>query len=135
MCVDAVIWETMGCVSTERRNEATRLVIIGGGPGGYEAAIGAAQAGASVTIVERAGMGGSAVLTDVVPSKTLIATADVVRRAKHSSSFGVKIEGLDAAETDFAVVNHRRLALAKEQSADIRNGLERAGVRIIIGEG
>jgi len=125
----------MGCVSTERRNEATRLVIIGGGPGGYEAAIGAAQAGASVTIVERAGMGGSAVLTDVVPSKTLIATADVVRRAKHSSSFGVKIEGLDAAETDFAVVNHRLLALAKEQSADIRNGLERAGVRIIIGEG
>ena len=135
MCVDAVIWETMGCVSTERRNEATRLVIIGGGPGGYEAAIGAAQAGASVTIVERAGMGGSAVLTDVVPSKTLIATADVVRRAKHSSSFGVKIEGLDDAETDFAVVNHRLLDLAKEQSADIRNGLERAGVRILIGEG
>ncbi|WP_346921998.1 NAD(P)H-quinone dehydrogenase [Glutamicibacter creatinolyticus] len=125
----------MGCVSTERRNEATRLVIIGGGPGGYEAAIGAAQLGANVTIVERAGMGGSAVLTDVVPSKTLIATADVVRRAKHSSSFGVKIEGLDDAETDFAVVNHRLLDLAKEQSADIRNGLERAGVRILIGEG
>ncbi|QCY46418.1 NAD(P)H dehydrogenase (quinone) [Glutamicibacter creatinolyticus] len=125
----------MGCVSTECRNEATRLVIIGGGPGGYEAAIGAAQLGANVTIVERAGMGGSAVLTDVVPSKTLIATADVVRRAKHSSSFGVKIEGLDDAETDFAVVNHRLLDLAKEQSADIRNGLERAGVRILIGEG
>ncbi|WP_249354393.1 MULTISPECIES: NAD(P)H-quinone dehydrogenase [Micrococcaceae] len=122
-------------MSTERRNEATRLVIIGGGPGGYEAAIGAAQLGANVTIVERAGMGGSAVLTDVVPSKTLIATADVVRRAKHSSSFGVKIEGLDDAETDFAVVNHRLLDLAKEQSADIRNGLERAGVRILIGEG
>lgn len=125
----------MEYVSTHRENEATRLVIIGGGPGGYEAAIGAAQLGANVTIVERAGMGGSAVLTDVVPSKTLIATADVVRRAKHSSSFGVKIEGLDDAETDFAVVNHRLLELAKEQSADIRNGLERAGVRIIIGEG
>ncbi|MCW4465136.1 NAD(P)H-quinone dehydrogenase [Glutamicibacter sp. MNS18] len=125
----------MEYVSTQRRIEATRLVIIGGGPGGYEAAIGAAQLGANVTIVERAGMGGSAVLTDVVPSKTLIATADVVRRAKHSSSFGVMIEGLDNAETDFAVVNHRLLDLAKEQSADIRNGLERAGVRIIIGEG
>ncbi|WP_431711383.1 NAD(P)H-quinone dehydrogenase [Glutamicibacter uratoxydans] len=125
----------MGIVSTHRENEATRLVIIGGGPGGYEAAIGAAQLGANVTVVERAGMGGSAVLTDVVPSKTLIATADVVRRAKHSSSFGVKIEGLDNAETDFGVVNRRLLSLAKEQSADIRNGLERAGVRIIIGEG
>ena len=122
-------------VSTQARNEATKLVIIGGGPGGYEAAIGAAQLGASVTIVERAGMGGSAVLTDVVPSKTLIATADVVRRAKHAATFGVKIEGLDDAETDFGVVNRRLLGLAKEQSADIRNGLERAGVRIIIGEG
>ena len=53
----------------------TRVVIIGGGPGGYEAAFTAARAGASVTILEELGLGGSAVLTDCVPSKTLIATA------------------------------------------------------------
>ena len=52
------------------------VAIIGGGPGGYEAALAAAQLGAEVTVVERAGIGGSAVITDVVPSKTLIATAD-----------------------------------------------------------
>ncbi|MHC6175813.1 NAD(P)H-quinone dehydrogenase [Glutamicibacter sp. X7] len=124
-----------GGVSADRTNEATRLVILGGGPGGYEAAMGAAQLGAQVTIVERAGMGGSAVLTDVVPSKTLIATADAVRRVKHAESFGVITEGLDTAVTDFSVVNRRLLALAKEQSADIRTGLERAGVQIVIGEG
>ena len=97
--------------------------------------MGAAQLGANVTVVERAGMGGSAVLTDVVPSKTLIATADAVRRVKHAETFGVHVDGLDSAVTDFSVVNHRLLALAKEQSGDIRTTLERAGVRIIIGEG
>jgi dihydrolipoamide dehydrogenase len=53
-----------------------RVVIIGGGPGGYEAALVAAQLGADVTVVDRDGLGGSAVLTDCVPSKTLIATAE-----------------------------------------------------------
>ena len=53
-----------------------RIAILGGGPGGYEAALAGAQLGADVTLVERSGVGGSAVLTDVVPSKTLIATAE-----------------------------------------------------------
>ena len=49
---------------------AARVVIIGGGPGGYEAALVARQLGADVSLVERDGLGGAAVLTDVVPSKT-----------------------------------------------------------------
>jgi dihydrolipoamide dehydrogenase len=53
----------------------TRIVIVGGGPGGYEAALVAAQLHAEVTIVESAGLGGACVLTDCVPSKTLIATS------------------------------------------------------------
>ncbi|NUP32818.1 MAG: FAD-dependent oxidoreductase, partial [Streptomycetaceae bacterium] len=56
----------------------TRIVIVGGGPGGYESALVAAQLGAEVTVVERDGVGGAAVLTDCVPSKTLIATAEVM---------------------------------------------------------
>src|SRR3954467_12326329 len=51
----------------------TRIVIIGGGPAGYEAALVAAQLGAEVTVVERDGIGGASVLTDCVPSKTPIA--------------------------------------------------------------
>ena len=65
----------------------TRVVIIGGGPGGYEAAFTAARAGAHVTIVEELGLGGSAVLTDCVPSKTLIATAELMTISEKSSSF------------------------------------------------
>lgn len=56
----------------------TRIVIIGGGPGGYEAALVGAQLGAEVTVVDCDGLGGASVLTDCVPSKTLIATAEVM---------------------------------------------------------
>ncbi len=55
-----------------------KVVIIGGGPGGYEAALVAAQLGAQVTVVERDGLGGACVLADCVPSKTLIATSGMM---------------------------------------------------------
>ena len=58
--------------------KVTRVVIVGGGPGGYEAALVASQLGGEVTLVDSDGLGGSAVLTDCVPSKTLIATAEVM---------------------------------------------------------
>ena len=95
-----------------------------------------AQLGAQVTIVERAGMGGSAVLTDVVPSKTLIATADAMRRVVGAREFGISTgEDTTTAVADLSVVNARLLALAKDQSSDIHVGLERVGVRVVIGEG
>src|SRR5262249_26311501 len=61
-----------GHVSARRQ----RVVVLGGGPGGYEAALVAAQLGAEVTVVDRDGLGGACVLTDCVPSKALIAIAD-----------------------------------------------------------
>ncbi|MDO5744651.1 MAG: NAD(P)H-quinone dehydrogenase [Micrococcaceae bacterium] len=123
-------------MSAQRDINSPRLVVLGGGPGGYEAAIVGAQLGAQVTIVERAGMGGSAVLTDVVPSKTLVATADAMRRVSGARDFGVMI-GDRETETvaDLSVVNARLLELAREQSSDIHMGLERVGVRVVIGDG
>jgi len=64
------------------------IVIIGGGPGGYEAAIAGIQLGAQVTLIERQGIGGSAVLTDVVPSKALIATAGAANAVRTASELG-----------------------------------------------
>ncbi|WP_243730450.1 NAD(P)H-quinone dehydrogenase [Nesterenkonia salmonea] len=118
-----------------------RVAIIGGGPGGYEAAMVAADAGVEVTIIEDKGMGGSAVLTDVVPSKTLIATADAMRRVNASTAFGVRFgdSSEDKYETsawaDFSRVNERLLKLAQSQSRDIHQSLESVGVRIIPGRG
>ncbi|WP_182524353.1 NAD(P)H-quinone dehydrogenase [Nocardioides dongkuii] len=117
-----------------------RVVIIGGGPGGYEAAHVAAQLGAEVTIVDSDGVGGSAVLTDCVPSKTLIATAEVMSELSGAAELGVAFqdhEG-DAAETirvDLARVNARVKQLAADQSSDIGRRLVRDGVRILPGRG
>ncbi|WP_442951378.1 NAD(P)H-quinone dehydrogenase [Paenarthrobacter sp. Z7-10] len=116
------------------------LAILGGGPGGYEAAIVAASLGSQVTIVERTGLGGSAVLTDVVPSKTLIATADAMTRMIDATDLGVRFDVDNGDSTpimraDLKQVNDRVLRLAAEQSTDIRADLERRGVRIIFGSG
>ena len=56
----------------------SHIVIIGGGPAGYEAALVAAQLDAEVTVVEAEGAGGACVLSDCVPSKTFIASSEVV---------------------------------------------------------
>jgi dihydrolipoamide dehydrogenase len=98
----------------------------------------AASLGARVTIVERAGLGGSAVLTDVVPSKTLIATSDLMTRVEEASTLGVRFgsgDGKPVKRADIRAVNERLLGLAHQQSEDIRAGLEQLGVRIIMGEG
>lgn len=119
------------------------VAIIGGGPGGYEAALSAAQLGADVTLIERAGVGGSAVMTDVVPSKTLIATADAAVNVAGAGELGVHLfaKGKDGKPLkpeiaiNLAAVNKRLLALARQQSEDMRSALEEAGVRIISGFG
>ena len=118
----------------------TTVVIIGGGPGGYEAALVGAQLGANVTIIERLGVGGAAVLTDCVPSKALIATADYMSDFEVAGGLGVRLTDDEGEVVDNVVaqpqtVNERILALAAAQSADIHQGLEHAGVRIISGTG
>ncbi len=119
------------------------VAIIGGGPGGYEAALAAAQLGAEVTVVERAGIGGAAVITDVVPSKTLIATADAAVAIAGASDLGVQLfaRGTEGKplKPEIAInlraVNKRLLSLARQQSDDMRAALVEAGVRIVSGHG
>ena len=119
------------------------VAVLGGGPGGYEAALAAAQLGAEVTLVERAGVGGAAVITDVVPSKSLIATADAAVAISEASDLGVEFfaKGENGrplkpeVAINLAAVNKRLLSLARQQSDDMRRQLVDAGVRIISGHG
>jgi len=119
---------------------ADHVVIIGGGPGGYEAAHVAAQLGAEVTVVDTDGIGGSAVLTDCVPSKTLIATSELMTDMSSAQELGVNFHDHqgDAATTisvDLAKVNARVKKLAADQSSDIAARLDRDGVRVLQGRG
>lgn len=115
----------------------TSVVVIGGGPAGYEAALVARQLGAQVVLIERDGIGGSAVLTDCVPSKTLIATADVITRTRESHALGVLINGSESRDATITVnlptVNARVMELAHAQSDDIEARLIREGVTVLRG--
>ena len=115
----------------------THVAIIGGGPGGYEAALVAKQLGADVTVVDSDGIGGSAVLTDCVPSKTLISTAEIMAIGERAPELGVTFPAGDGAgvTVDLAKLNERVIGLAKAQSADIEARLLRDGVRVVRAEG
>src|SRR5256714_4429527 len=110
-----------------------QIVIIGGGPAGYEAALVAAQLDADVTIVEADGAGGACVLSDCVPSKAFIAASDVVTGYRDTEEFGVHAGGLAAVSVDAPAVHGRVKRLARAQSADIHAKLVKAGVDVVAG--
>jgi dihydrolipoamide dehydrogenase len=109
-----------------------RVVIIGGGPAGYEAALVAAQLRAEVTVVEADGAGGACVLSDCVPSKTFIASSDVVTAFHHGASLGVRTPPAEVS-LDAPAVHERVKSLAQAQSADIAAKLGKAGVELVHG--
>ena len=114
----------------------TRIVIIGGGPAGYEAALVAAQLGAEVTVIERDGIGGACVLYDCVPSKTFIASAGADDLLPRLAALGLRGTDLATGEVStWPAVNQRVKGLAVWQSADIWPGCQAEGVRMLAGRG
>jgi dihydrolipoamide dehydrogenase len=128
-----------------------RVVIIGGGPGGYEAALVGAQLGAEVTLIEQTGLGGSCVLADCVPSKTLIATSGLMAALDRAKDLGIRFGrelAADAADAralrsrqpshpsvDARRLNWRIRELARAQSADVGTRLAAEGVEVVDGVG
>jgi NAD(P)H dehydrogenase (quinone) len=118
------------------------IAILGGGPGGYEAALVAAPLGARVTVVDSDGLGGACVLTDCVPSKTLIATSETMALMRGSAGLGIRIEGHERwggpagpVTVDAPRLHGRVKALAQAQSADVAARLAAEGVTVITGRG
>jgi pyruvate/2-oxoglutarate dehydrogenase complex dihydrolipoamide dehydrogenase (E3) component len=114
-----------------------RIAILGGGPGGYEAALVGAQLGADVTVVDADGLGGACVLTDCVPSKTLIESSTTMVSLGRSASLGLQLEdGSNPTITVDAPALYTRIkALAAAQSDDITEHVAAEGVRVIHGRG
>lgn len=113
---------------------ATRIVIIGGGPAGYEAALVAAARDAQVTVVDSDGIGGAAVLADCVPSKTFIASTGLRTELRRAARLGFDID-IDDAKISLPEIHQRVKTLAAEQSADITAQLLSMGVEVIAGKG
>jgi NAD(P)H dehydrogenase (quinone) len=135
----------------------TKIVIIGGGPGGYEAALVAAQLGSQVTVIEQTGLGGCCVLADCVPSKTLIATSGLMAALEGAQDLGIRFDGAGPSSTshgrpvppgqdarsgppeharaDAVQVYTRIRKLALAQSADVAARLAAEGVEVIAGRG
>jgi dihydrolipoamide dehydrogenase len=114
-----------------------RVAILGGGPGGYEAALVAAQLGAEVTVIDEDGLGGACVLTDCVPSKTLIESATTMTSLGRSASLGLQLEDghNPVVEVDAPALYTRIKALAAAQSDDITERVAAEGVQIIRARG
>src|SRR5260370_27182097 len=110
-----------------------RIAILGGGPGGYEAALVAAQLGADVTIVDSDGLGGACVLTDCVPSKSLIETSNAMTLPSRSAGLGIVTGGL--ATVNAARLSERITDLARAQSRDIAARVAAEGVKVIAAQG
>ena len=113
----------------------TRIVVLGGGPAGYEAALVGAQLGAEVVVVEQAGSGGACVLYDCVPSKTFIATSGAMTGVRESYSLGVRGLQPEKITADAATVHARARELARAQSADVHARLVGDGVEVVQGTG
>ncbi|MBN2498715.1 MAG: dihydrolipoyl dehydrogenase [Deltaproteobacteria bacterium] len=114
-------------------SEGYDLVVIGGGPGGYTAAIRASQLGSRVALVEQAELGGTCTNRGCIPTKALAATAHLLARCQAADEMGVRVEG--RVSLDFA----RAAARRDEVVATLRGGIEKLiaahGVALIRGRG
>jgi dihydrolipoamide dehydrogenase len=107
-----------------------RVTIIGGGVGGYPAAIRAARMGAAVTLIEKDALGGTCLNRGCIPTKALLQSAGVIQVIKNSDLFGVKCKGY---EVDFGAVMNRKNAVVAQLTRGVGNLLKAKKVKVIRG--
>jgi len=83
------------------------IVVLGGGPGGYAAALYAASAGLSVALVEKEKVGGTCLHRGCIPAKALLHAAEVFRTVEHAAAHGVKLPDGFTAEPDWPAASTR----------------------------
>jgi dihydrolipoamide dehydrogenase len=108
------------------------LVVIGSGPGGYPAAIRAAQLGASVALVEKDSLGGTCLNWGCIPTKTLIASSDLFHRARNADSMGLRVEN---ASCDYAAMVERKDAVVEKLRGGVTQLLKGNKVTVFEGTG
>ncbi|MEX0620201.1 MAG: dihydrolipoyl dehydrogenase [Solirubrobacterales bacterium] len=107
------------------------VIVIGGGPGGYVAAIRAAQLGKSTAVVEKDKAGGRCLNYACIPAKTMLHTAEVYDHSKNSEEIGVKAEGV---ELDWQALGQRRTDVSAGLEGGVNGLFKKNGIEFIAGE-
>jgi dihydrolipoamide dehydrogenase len=113
-------------------SQKSDLIVIGAGPGGYVAAIRAAQLGMSVTVVEANHLGGICLNWGCIPTKALLRSAEVLRLAQHGAEFGLNIKDISF---DLSKIVERSRGVAKQLSGGIGHLLKKNKVTVVDGYG
>ncbi len=107
------------------------IVIIGGGPGGYVAAIRAAQLGAKVCIIEKGELGGTCLNRGCIPTKVLYRNAEVLNTLKHIDEFGIKIDSYSFSVEE---IQNRKHTIVNQLVSGVEQLLKVNNIDIILGE-
>jgi dihydrolipoamide dehydrogenase len=108
------------------------LIVLGSGPGGYVAAIRAAQLGLKTAIVERENLGGICLNWGCIPTKALLRSAEVFHYMKHASSYGLKAEAISA---DIEAVVKRSRGVAKQLNQGVTHLMKKNKITVHMGQG
>jgi len=108
------------------------VAVLGGGPGGYVAAIKAAQHGLSTALIEKNFLGGTCLNVGCIPTKILLAAAEVLKSAKGAREFGVTVEGVSF---DFAKMLQRKERLVKQLRSGVDFLMKKNQITVFSGAG
>ncbi|KDR93957.1 dihydrolipoamide dehydrogenase [Peptoclostridium litorale DSM 5388] len=114
--------------------EKYNIAVIGGGPGGYVAAIKAAQLGAKTVLIEKEKLGGICLNWGCIPTKTLLKSAKVYQYIMNSEIFGVDIEDKGCVHINWDNMQDRKERVVSQLTGGVKSLLEKNGVDVIMGE-
>lgn len=110
------------------------VAVLGGGPGGYTAAIRAAQLGKSVAVIEMDKLGGTCLHKGCIPSKSLLRSAEVYRTLLEANQYGIFVEQ-QAVSLQFDLVQQRKELTVTQLHNGLRSLMKKNGIQIIEGKG
>jgi len=111
------------------------LIVLGGGPGGYVAAIKAAQSGLKTCLIEKDRVGGVCLNRGCIPTKTLLKSAEVYRTVREAAAFGVLGVDSSAVRVDMQEVQKRKNQVVKKLTGGVSLLLKANGITLLTGEG
>ncbi|MDR1490290.1 MAG: dihydrolipoyl dehydrogenase, partial [Desulfovibrio sp.] len=110
------------------------VTVIGGGPGGYVAAIRAAKEGMRVCLVERGGLGGVCLNEGCIPTKTLIKTANLLHEIRHAEDFGIEGVNREAVRVSMPKLQRRKQSVVRRLVGGVKSLLRGNNVAVLEGE-